>query len=65
MKEVPIAQAVKDAVSKGSDVIVLACTHYHYLKSAAVAAAGEKAVVLEPSDAIARRIKTILSYSDN
>lgn len=64
-KEVPIVEAVKTATRNGSDVIVLACTHYHYLKSSAVEAAGKKATVLEPSDAIARRIKTILSYSGN
>ncbi len=64
-KEVPITQAVQTAIENGSDVIVLSCTHYHYLKSAVVAAAGKRATILEPSDAIARRIKTILSYSDN
>lgn len=64
-KEVPITEAVKQAIENGSDVIVLACTHYHFLKPAATATAGKQAVILEPSDAIARRIKTILSYSDN
>ncbi|MFZ3009646.1 MAG: glutamate racemase [Candidatus Microsaccharimonas sp.] len=64
-KEVPIAGVVRNAIDNGSDVIVLACTHYHYLTSAAVATAEKRATILEPSDAIARRIKTILSYSGN
>lgn len=56
---VPIEETVQKAVSEGSDVIVLACTHYHWLKERADKTAGDDVVVLEPSDAIARRINDI------
>lgn len=46
---------------KNVDVIVLGCTHYHWLKQRFEVAAGHEITVLEPSDAIAERVKTILS----
>lgn len=42
------------------DVIVLGCTHYHWIKQRIIDAAGKNVKVLEPSDAIAARIKTIM-----
>ena len=57
--EVPIESVIKDLINDGADVIVLACTHYHWLKERADKAAGTRATILEPSDAISRRIKDI------
>jgi len=59
--QVPIEETVNDAITNGADVIVLACTHYHWLKERAEDAAASRATVLEPSDAISNRILTILS----
>lgn len=61
--QVPIEETVNDAITNGADVIVLACTHYHWLKERAEDAAASRATVLEPSDAISNRILTILSDS--
>jgi len=58
--QVPIEETVTDAITNGADVIVLACTHYHWLKERAEDAAASRATVLEPSDAISNRILTIL-----
>jgi glutamate racemase len=58
--EVPIESYIENVVNNGADVIVLGCTHYHWLKARAVEAAGDKAVILEPSDAISRRISSLL-----
>lgn len=57
--EVPIESVVEDLVGRGVDVIVLACTHYHWLKQRAEHTAAGRATILEPSDAISRRIKSI------
>lgn len=51
---------VHDALANNADVIVLGCTHYHWIKEEIIAAADGKAVVLEPSDAIGRRVQEIL-----
>jgi len=61
---IPLEETLHKMVTQRADVIVLACTHYHYLKQRAIAAVGKKITILEPSDAIARRIKTIVSLAD-
>ncbi len=45
------------------DVIVLGCTHYHWLKDRIQKAAGPNIRVLEPSDAIGARLDSLLSIS--
>jgi glutamate racemase len=60
-EEVPIEDTVYQLIEAGVDVIVLACTHYHWLKERAELAAAHHAVVLEPSDAIGNRIIGLLS----
>jgi glutamate racemase len=44
-----------------ADVIVLGCTHYHWLKERIEKAAGPRVQVLEPSDAIGNRIESLLA----
>lgn len=43
------------------DVIVLGCTHYHWIKDAIQSYVGKEVIVLEPSDAIKNRLEHILS----
>lgn len=59
-QHIPIENMVNELVSQQADVIVLACTHFHWLKKRAEDAAGSRATVLEPSDAISDRILTVL-----
>ena len=47
-------EVVRLLVSAGADVIVLGCTHYHWIKQEIVEAVDDRAIVLEPSEAIAR-----------
>ena len=56
-----IFETVEKLCSKGADVIVLACTHYHWIKDDILKAVGEKAIVLDPSEAISRRVNQLLS----
>ncbi len=44
-----------------ADVIVLGCTHYHWIKDLIVQYAEGRAGVIEPSDAIGRRVQQLLS----
>lgn len=55
-----IKQTVDTACEHGADVIVLGCTHYHWIKDLIVEVAAGRAVVLEPSEAIARRVTELL-----
>lgn len=56
-----LEQTISPLISSGVDVIVLGCTHYHWLKSAIEALAGEAVTVLEPSNAIKNRLVEITS----
>lgn len=61
INELTIENTINEACEKGSDVIVLGCTHYHWIKDLVVKIADGRASVLEPSDAIVRRVKQLLS----
>ena len=51
---------IKDVIESGADVIVLACTHYHWIRSLIEEIAEERAIVLDPSEAIANRIMSLM-----
>lgn len=50
-----IRQTITTMCEQGADVIVLGCTHYHWIKQLIIETVAGRAVVLEPSDAIGRR----------
>lgn len=56
-----IESTINKACKKGADVIVLGCTHYHWIKDLITEIAGSRARVIEPSEAIGLRIKKLLS----
>jgi glutamate racemase len=45
----------------GADVLVLGCTHYAFLRDLIEREAGEGVTVIEPSEAVARQVKRVLS----
>lgn len=51
-----IETTIHQLCERGVDVIVLGCTHYHWIKSLISMLADERAVVIEPSEAIGRRV---------
>lgn len=56
-----IDTVVADVRAKGADVIVLGCTHYHWIKEEIIEASGKDVSILEPSEAIGRRVSQLLS----
>ena len=52
---------VEPLLKAGADKIVLGCTHFPHLKQLIENVCGEKAEVIDPSDAVARQAKRILS----
>ena len=56
-----ITQVVESVIDHRADVIVLACTHYHWIKEQIVTLADGRTTVLDPSEAISRRVGYILS----
>lgn len=63
-QKVPAEKTTSSLVAQNVDVIVLACTHYHWIKERIETTAGPHVRVLEPSDAITRRIKDLISSAD-
>jgi len=61
LNDIKIDSVVKSLVKNNVDVIVLGCTHYHWVKQRIIDSAGPNVKVLEPSDAIAARIKSIIN----
>jgi len=55
-----IESRIEDVLKKGTDVIVLACTHYHWIEQEISEIAKDRAVVLNPEEAIIRQLKTVL-----
>lgn len=59
--EEKIRAIVDESCKQGSDVIVLGCTHYHWIEDLIKDAASERASVLQPESAIVARIEALSS----
>ncbi len=55
-----IYSQIDDACNRGSDVIVLGCTHYHWIEDEIKRAAKGRAIVLQPEQAVLRRLSQVL-----
>lgn len=60
VNEQEIKQIIEDACLQSADVIVLGCTHYHWIKDLIIKLVQERAQVIEPSEAIGRRVRELL-----
>lgn len=58
-----VERVVSDLCDRGADVIVLGCTHYHWIKDLIIELAAGRAEVIEPSEAIGRRVRQLLNES--
>ncbi len=47
---------IEPGLSSGADVIVLACTHYHWIEQSIAAIAGNRAVILQPENDVIQQI---------
>lgn len=55
-----ITDTIESVIAKNADIIVLGCTHYHWIKDDIITLTRGRATVLEPSDAIGRRVSELL-----
>ncbi|MGV9001518.1 MAG: glutamate racemase [Candidatus Saccharimonadaceae bacterium] len=58
--DLKIADLINEVCDSGADVIVLACTHYHWIKEDIIKISNGRAIVIDPSEAISRRVKEAL-----
>jgi len=59
--ELIVKNIISDICEQGADVIVLACTHYHWIRDVIEKTAAGRATVLDPSDAIVKRVKALIT----
>ena len=55
-----IERTITEVCDQGADVIVLGCTHYHWIKDLITQLSNGKARVIEPSEAIGQRVAELL-----
>ncbi|MEO5499240.1 MAG: aspartate/glutamate racemase family protein [Candidatus Saccharimonadales bacterium] len=58
--ELIIKNTISDAIEQGADVIILACTHYHWIRETIESVADASVSVIDPSSAIIKRVETLL-----
>ncbi len=63
MNESTIRKRLDPVLEQGADVIVLGCTHYHWIESEIRAIANGKATVLQPESAIVAQVKRVLKLA--
>ncbi len=62
--EQKVAGRINEVMDYGADVIVLACTHYHWIEEEITALAAGQATVLQPEQAIIKQLKLVLARLD-
>ncbi len=55
-----ITERINEVLAKNADVIVLGCTHYHWIEDKIVELVAGKAQVIQPEPAIVRQLKRVL-----
>jgi glutamate racemase len=60
MNEARIMQSIAPALDAGADVIVLGCTHYHWIEAEIKRLAQGRAQVIQPETAVVAQLKRIL-----
>lgn len=63
MNEARIRQSIEPALEQGSDVIVLGCTHYHWIEQQVKDIAASRATVLQPETAVVAQLQRVLEYA--
>ena len=55
-----IRRLVDTVCDQGADVIVLGCTHYHWIEQSVLEAADGRAIVLQPEEAVVDQLRSVL-----
>jgi glutamate racemase len=58
--EEAVRRRIEPLIAAGADHIVLGCTHFPHLKGLIAKIAAGRAVIVDPSEAVARRVKAVL-----
>lgn len=56
-----ISKRIRAVCEQGADVIVLGCTHYHWIEELIKQLAGQDAVVLQPEPAVIKQLQKVIT----
>lgn len=56
-----IKDVVEESIQRGADVIVMGCTHYHWIEKIVERIALDRAVVLQPEGAVIKQLKRVIA----
>ena len=59
--EALIAERLTSALEQGADVIVLGCTHYHWIETQITAIVAGRAQVIQPEAAVIKQVERVLA----
>lgn len=60
-----LSKQITDLCNQGADVIVLGCTHYHWIEEVIRQIAAERSVVVQPEQPVIRRLKHVLGRDED
>jgi glutamate racemase len=60
LNSIKIDETMNNVLDRGADVVVLACTHYHWIEDKIKQIVKDRAEVLQPEAAIINRLKQVL-----
>lgn len=60
LDEQKVAERIGSVLDQGADVIVLGCTHYHWIEDKIQTLAAGRARVIQPEKAIVKRVQAVL-----
>ena len=53
-------EEIEPVVKAGADVIVLGCTHYHWIQKEIQGIVDQRAIVIQPEEAIIKQLNRVL-----
>jgi len=59
--QMKIDERINEVLQKNADVIVLGCTHYHWIEQEIKELSKDKAIVLQPEQAIIEQLKRVIA----
>jgi glutamate racemase len=60
INEASIEKLINDVCKKDSDVVVLGCTHYHWIQDLIIRATKGRATVIQPEEPVVRQLQLVL-----
>jgi glutamate racemase len=64
MNQARLHREITPVLAAGADVIVLGCTHYHWIEADIRALVGPTVTILQPEDAVLRQLTRVLAQLD-